>query len=592
MTQKPLCVLVAAIAAIEGASLALEARASEEVPSTKTISDTLPTNLNAQQYFALAKIYLSSFQLRKAQACVGKLRELKTPECKQFLEILKVGYLPSEDPPESALVLFEEASRMLKQGRQRDEARAKCKAIAEQLEKQYPRLDWVYLLMHRCDDTHGTAMLQKMLAISPNSVPGNILLAQDCRWNEKETGYSAAARAKSIDPFMVELASIYFRPSPPKYDAPPQGRKLIVMSNMSKAPDKHFEEAMRQVQRDRALKHKFIDKNGKTVFYVGPNTKAARKFADGVLTVNASENFGNSGTTNVQLWNKAGDLIFQLSKGSIRNSSEGLCAFQDAGEYKNDNWGYVDHDGKIVVNPQFRDAAPFSDGLAAVKVSTGLQAYGEGKWGFIDRKGQIVIAPIYEKCSPFEEGLAVVSLNGKFGLINRQGVFVIPPAFDGASGFKNGVAYVAKWDEKNSCLSYYEMNKAGKLTQRQAVKIYGTPLMDLPFLYGESQLSFSREMGFESTIDKLRRKVTPELVRQHSFGKNGKVLYGYKNPAGKFVIPPSYAQAQDFSDGLAAVSTDGNSWGYIDKTGAKIIDEIYQEANPFAEGLANVGVIP
>ena len=88
--------LVAAIVAIEGASLALEARASEEVPSTRNISDTLPTNLNAQQYFALAKIYLSSFQLRKAQACVGKLRELKTPECKQFLEILKVGYLPSD----------------------------------------------------------------------------------------------------------------------------------------------------------------------------------------------------------------------------------------------------------------------------------------------------------------------------------------------------------------------------------------------------------------------------------------------------------------------------------------------------------------
>lgn len=43
----------------------------------------------------------------------------------------------------------------------------------------------------------------------------------------------------------------------------------------------------------------------------------------------------------------------------------------------NQNYGYIDQSGRILIKPQFKYALPFSENLAAVKVP-------EGKWGFID----------------------------------------------------------------------------------------------------------------------------------------------------------------------------------------------------------------
>jgi len=51
--------------------------------------------------------------------------------------------------------------------------------------------------------------------------------------------------------------------------------------------------------------------------------------------------------------------------------------------------GYIDKQGKIVINPQFDDAWHFSEGLAGVKIG--------GKWGYIDKQGKIIINPLLSK---------------------------------------------------------------------------------------------------------------------------------------------------------------------------------------------------
>ena len=53
------------------------------------------------------------------------------------------------------------------------------------------------------------------------------------------------------------------------------------------------------------------------------------------------------------------------------------------------------------------------------------------------------------------------------------------------------------------------------------------------------------------------------------------------------MILPQYEDAQDFSEGLAAVQQDGK-WGFIDKTGQMIIAPTYEEAQSFHEGMAAV----
>ena len=64
-------------------------------------------------------------------------------------------------------------------------------------------------------------------------------------------------------------------------------------------------------------------------------------------------------------------------------------------------WGYVDSKGEFVIDPQFDDAADFSEGLARVKIG-GTSRYSDGgKWGYINPKGEFVINPQFDEVGNF-----------------------------------------------------------------------------------------------------------------------------------------------------------------------------------------------
>ncbi|MGB1040749.1 MAG: WG repeat-containing protein, partial [Flavobacteriales bacterium] len=83
---------------------------------------------------------------------------------------------------------------------------------------------------------------------------------------------------------------------------------------------------------------------------------------------------------------------------------------------------------------QFDDARDFSNGLAAVKTA--------GLWGFIDTNGKMVIEPQYFKVSDFNEELAYVQtsfIEGK--VINKKNIGLFKQnEVNGFTGFRNGVA--------------------------------------------------------------------------------------------------------------------------------------------------------
>jgi hypothetical protein len=72
----------------------------------------------------------------------------------------------------------------------------------------------------------------------------------------------------------------------------------------------------------------------------------------------------------------------------------------------------------------------------------------------------------------------------------------------------------------------------------------------------------------------------PLLIRRND-------LYGYADRSGREVIAPRYKQAQQFSEGLAAVEVAGR-WGYIDAQGREVIPPQFAGADRFSEGLAAV----
>lgn len=70
--------------------------------------------------------------------------------------------------------------------------------------------------------------------------------------------------------------------------------------------------------------------------------------------------------------------------------------------------------------------------------------------------------------------------------------------------------------------------------------------------------------------------------------------HGYIDAQGKLVVPLTYAAAEEFSEGMAAVSVRGEgrkeSWGYLNLSGKLAIPAGFDTAENFAEGLAAVCV--
>lgn len=125
--------------------------------------------------------------------------------------------------------------------------------------------------------------------------------------------------------------------------------------------------------------------------------------------------------------------------------TEGLVSFQ-----KDSLYGFMDKHGKVIIEPAYKRANGFMEGMAAVQVKDGL-------WGFINKKGEMLIKPAYTSTSYFSDGVCVV-FNGKSaydntrldGVIDKTGKLIIPFEERAIHSFKNGRAVV----EENG-ISYY-----------------------------------------------------------------------------------------------------------------------------------------
>jgi WG containing repeat len=183
----------------------------------------------------------------------------------------------------------------------------------------------------------------------------------------------------------------------------------------------------------------FIDRTGR--FVSTERYTHVERFSEGLAAV--ATGFGRN--AKYGFINKRGDVAIRqrfdppLSPDSIKilklgRFAEGLAPVRIGNRY-----GYIDTKGNVMIPPQFRDAAEFSEGLASVTTA-------EGKTGYIDKSGHFVIKLQSGGGYSFREGLAALAVETdhgtKVGYIDRTGKVVIEPKFDGALGFVDGVAQV------------------------------------------------------------------------------------------------------------------------------------------------------
>src|SRR5258707_6293795 len=134
----------------------------------------------------------------------------------------------------------------------------------------------------------------------------------------------------------------------------------------------------------------------------------------------------------------------------------------------------MDQTGKLSIKPQFDDAEDFSEGLAPVKVQSaetvwcpadesGNRSGSTMMYGYIDKTGKLVIAAVFNSAAPFSEGLAAVRKCDQAFFIDKTGKTVITGNFTYASSFSRGLA---RFDTltKDGLLAGY-IDKMGKQGQ-------------------------------------------------------------------------------------------------------------------------------
>lgn len=212
-----------------------------------------------------------------------------------------------------------------------------------------------------------------------------------------------------------------------------------------------------------------------------------------------------------------------------------------------EKFGYINSKGETVIQPQFKEAWFFSEGLAVACIE-------HNKCGYIDETGKFAINPQFQFGTRFSEGLAAVIVEGKLGYIDKAGIFVINPQFEEAS--RRNLLFSIFSD---SLAAVRIGNKNGYIDRSGKIVINPQFEENLPFMEGLAAVKIG--------------------------GK-----WGYADKEGKIVINPQFEGAHPFVNDLAAVKI-GNQWGYVDKTGKIVINPQFDFAAPFAdEGAALVSL--
>lgn len=117
--------------------------------------------------------------------------------------------------------------------------------------------------------------------------------------------------------------------------------------------------------------------------------------------------------------------------------------------------GFIDHSGRYTIQPQFDGADECAtEGLAAVCL--GKCGYGskDARWGFVNLEGKWIIEPRYLSESPFLQERAAVCVQDcgsfeskaqqRWGFIDKAGKTIVEPKFDSVGLFFDGIAEVTE----------------------------------------------------------------------------------------------------------------------------------------------------
>jgi hypothetical protein len=125
--------------------------------------------------------------------------------------------------------------------------------------------------------------------------------------------------------------------------------------------------------------------------------------------------------------NRQGKEIIPIKYESVTNFNSGKAV----GKIQDGKYELIDLNGKILQTFEYVFVGEFSEGFLA------FQPTNDAKYGFINDEGKVVIEPKFESAQAFKDGRAVVNMGENFGfqygLIDRTGKFVYEPVYNNIS---------------------------------------------------------------------------------------------------------------------------------------------------------------
>jgi hypothetical protein len=309
----------------------------------------------------------------------------------------------------------------------------------------------------------------------------------------------------------------------------------------------------------------FIDKEGN--FVIEPKYDSASCFSEGLACVRVGAKYGYIDRTGKAIIPMQFDWPSQSSEVSSDDPdldyskilaeplvfSEGLAVAR-----KGDRCGYIDHTGKVVIEPTFLGAQPFDHGYAQVTTATGS--------GLIDKRGKL--SDPASHCLGFADGV-FLAFSGfytpdkrRLFYLNANGQRAIPQEFVDARVFSEGLAAVAPGSEAlNTYTAYGYINTSGTMVIKPQFSIAGNNL-GADFIDGRAIVS-PLGLGLTRPLD------------------------GVIDASGRWIVMPEYDHISAYSDGWARALIHGR-WLFLDKNGREAVQTTAAWVNSYSEGLAAV----
>lgn len=225
-------------------------------------------------------------------------------------------------------------------------------------------------------------------------------------------------------------------------------------------------------------------------------------------------------------------------------------------------FGFIDLAGQIVIKPQFENVADFHDNMA-------IAGTREKKYGFINLKGEWIVPPVYDEVKEYSEGMAAVySSASGWGFIDLAGNVIVKPIYYEVRNFYNGLAAVCTLEKDgiNPCYNWGFVEKTGIV----AVIPQFTGVND----FCEDGTAVVRKIP-EDNLDTS--------------------ISGVINKSGNIVIPFAFSMISDSNNGIRVASPICDicefKVGLIDSNGKWLLEPVYHGMGEIEDGLVEATII-